>query len=96
MLIDSFGQFTRQVLHLKEYLTVSLSLCQGPWGRSRNLSGLTSGSGPLEQHPVPANGAPAPPFLPSSLPPEMVKVTLLTKVWKRNLQGKEEENEYFY
>lgn len=35
MLKDPFGQFTRQVLHLKEYLTDSLSLSLGPQGRSR-------------------------------------------------------------
>lgn len=95
MLIDSFGQFTRQVLHLKEYLTVSLSLSQGPWGRSRNLSGLTSGSCPSDQLPVPANAVlQLLPFFPLPSLPEKVKATLLTKVWERNLEGKEGENEY--
>lgn len=30
MLIDSFGQFIRRVSHLKEYLSVLVSLSQGP------------------------------------------------------------------
>lgn len=66
----------------------------GPREDLETSQGLTSGSlSPSDQLPVHANVALQCSFSPPP-PPEKVTSNLLTKVWKRHLEGKEEENEY--